>query len=290
MKTNKLTTFCTYLLLLGVATVAQNSYSEPTEFDSFVSPVSNPVNFEDPRILTELRPIYLYHKIDNKFITNGGQVQLFALQARIALTDRLAFIATKDGLVHFQPNSVLNDDTGFANLAAGVKYAFYKDAANDLIATAGLRYEVPTGETSVMQGKGDGILNAFTSIGKGYGKWNLVGGTGFRVPVNHNDSTFYDFDAHVDYNFGWFRPLVELNLTNVLDAGKRLPIADEGQDVFNFGSSESLHKTMLTMAVGARAILTDAITYGIAYQFPVAQGSGTYVTDWRLTTDLTIGF
>ena len=141
-----------------------------------------------------------------------------------------------------------------------------------------------------MQGKGDGIFNVFTSAATAVDKFSFMGGTGFRVPANHNDSTFYDLDAHVDYNLGWFRPLVEANLTNVLDAGHRLPIADEGQDVFNFGSSGSLHKTMLTMDVGARAILSDNVTYGIAYQFPVAQGSGTYVTDWRLTTDLTIGF
>jgi len=28
------------------------------------SPVSNPINFEDPRALTEVRAVYLYHKID----------------------------------------------------------------------------------------------------------------------------------------------------------------------------------------------------------------------------------
>jgi hypothetical protein len=232
----------------------------------------------------------MYHKIDDKFITGGGQVQLFALQARIALNDRLAFIATKDGLIHFQPNSVLNDDTGFANLAAGLKYAFYKDPVDNVIASAGFRYEAPTGETEVLQGKGDGIMNVFTSVAYSLCKWNFMVGTGLRVPVNHNDSTFYDFDAHVDYDLGWFRPLVEVNLTNVLDAGRRLPIADEGQDIFNFGSTESLHKTMLTASAGARAILTDSMTYGIAYQFPLASGAGTYVTDWRLTTDLTIGF
>jgi hypothetical protein len=272
------------------ATIASSSFAESKAFDNFVSPVSNPVNFEDPRTLTEIRPIYIYHKIDDNFVTGGGQAQIFALQARAALTDRLSLIATKDGYVHLQPDSVLNDDKGFANIAAGLKYAFYQDPTNGVIASAGFRYEAPSGEKEVLQGNGDGVFNPFSSVAFSLCKWNFMAGTGFRVPANHNDSTFYDFDAHVDYDFGWFRPLFELNLTNVIDPGRRLPIADEGQDFFNIGSSLSRHKTMLTGAAGARFILSDRVTSGVAYQFPIAQGAGTYITDWRLTTDLTVSF
>lgn len=114
--------------------------------------------------------------------------------------------------------------------------------------------------------------------------------TGLRTPVNHNDSMFFDFDVHVDYDMGWFRPTFELNLINVLNAGNRLPIADEGQDVFNIGSSLSDNKTMLTGVAGARFILADDLNIGATYQFPIAQGSGTYITDWRLTTDLIYSF
>lgn len=32
-------------------------------FDDFVSPMTNPIFFEDPRTLTELRPIYMHHKL-----------------------------------------------------------------------------------------------------------------------------------------------------------------------------------------------------------------------------------
>lgn len=79
--------------------VGNSKLSYADDFDNLISPISNPVNFEDPRSLTEIRPIYVYHSIDDKFITQGGSVQLWALQLRYAIDDRLSVIATKDGYV-----------------------------------------------------------------------------------------------------------------------------------------------------------------------------------------------
>ena len=49
-------------------------------FDSFISPMTNPVFFEDPRQLTEVRGIFLNHKVP--LAAGGGDVQLYAAQAR----------------------------------------------------------------------------------------------------------------------------------------------------------------------------------------------------------------
>lgn len=61
-------------------------------FDDFISPMSNFVFFEDPRTLTELRPIFLSHQLPDSI--GGGDVQLYAAEFRIALTDRLSLIAS----------------------------------------------------------------------------------------------------------------------------------------------------------------------------------------------------
>lgn len=79
-------------------------------------------------------------------------------------------------------------------------------------------------------------------------------------------------------------------MVHVIDAGDRLPIADEGQDFFNLGSSLSKGETMLTGAAGARTTLADNVSWGVVYQFPIARGPGTRITDWRLTTDVTVSF
>ena len=268
--------------------------AQADRLEQIASPVSNPVNFEDPRIQSNIRPIFIYHKIDKDFVTGGGDVRIYALQARYAVSDDLAIIATKDGIVDLNPNSALNDESGLANLGGGVKYALYRDAEEGLILTGGLRMEVPTGAKRVLQGKGKGILNPFVSGAAALGceeyPLNFVAGTGFRVPFSQSDSMFYDLDLHVDTKIGAISPLLELNLVQVLDAGDRLPIADEGQDFFNIGSSKANGKTMLTAAAGARVDLMQQLTWGAAYQFPLVHGEGTRITDWRLTTDLTYSF
>ncbi len=72
---------------------------KPSErcFDDFISPMINFVFFEDPRTLSEIRPIFVHHSLPSTLA--GGSVQLYAMQFRIALTDRLSLIAVKDGFI-----------------------------------------------------------------------------------------------------------------------------------------------------------------------------------------------
>ena len=61
-------------------------------FDDFISPMINFVFFEDPRTLTEVRPIYVYHQTPDRVGTlgvPGGDIHLWAMQIRLALTERL---------------------------------------------------------------------------------------------------------------------------------------------------------------------------------------------------------
>lgn len=151
-----------WLLALGVSAFAAVSISTATAgtasgtvadaaaFDwkaNTIAPVTNPVFFEDPVIRSEIRPIFVYHTIDNNFITRGGHATLYALQLRYAATKRLGLIATLDG--HFDIDSpVLNVD-GWMDLAAGFKYALIDDAANQFILTPGLTFHIPTGDREI---------------------------------------------------------------------------------------------------------------------------------------------
>ena len=50
-----------------------------------------------------------------------------------ALTDRLGFIASKDGYADIDFKGVLPDESGFANISLGLKYAVFWDPAADAI-------------------------------------------------------------------------------------------------------------------------------------------------------------
>lgn len=279
-------------VLSGVAAIVfvGNALAEGTPLDRMISPVSNPVNFEDPRIQSNLRPIFVYHKLDDRFVTGGGDAKIYALQARFAVTDDLAIIATKDGYIDLNPDDVVAKDEGIADIAAGLKYAAWRNEDSSALLSVGLRYEFPLGDEEVLQGQGDGMINPFLSYAAAFDGWNFMAGTGARLRRDDSDSSFWDADLHVDFPVGSFYPLMELNFVHVISAGDRLPIPDEGFDFFNLGSSDADGKTMVTGAVGTRYRFCDNLDFGIAYQFPVTQGAGSRLNEWRVTTDLIYSF
>ncbi len=116
-------------------------------FDDFISPMINPVFFEDPRTLTELRPIYIRHETPNRLGTlglPGGNIQLFAAQFRIALTERLSLIATKDGYIVSDIGGPLGDllDDGWADVSAGLKYNLLRNPDTGTLWSIGGVYEI----------------------------------------------------------------------------------------------------------------------------------------------------
>ena len=68
-----------------------------------------------------------------------------AAELRVALTERLGFIASKDGYAEAEFDQTLADETGFANISVGLKYAVINRPADETILTIGLEYEPPTG-------------------------------------------------------------------------------------------------------------------------------------------------
>jgi hypothetical protein len=267
-----------FAVILGASVVSAES-----RLDGMISPVTNPVQFEDPRSQTTVRTLFMYHKIPSDFITGSGDIQLWAAQVRLALTDRLSFLATKDGYIQINSDQVLDDSEGAANLAGGLQYSFYKDDERGRIATAGLRYEWQTGDPAVFQGTGDGSIAPHLSGAIALGDFNVMGYTDLRLGLNDEDSDFWDLSLHADYKISNFYPSLELNLVHVVDAGNRLPLAGEGFDLVNFGSGDSEGSTVVTLGVGGRYRATEWLDVGASYEFPVTDREDVFA--WRLTVD-----
>ncbi len=310
--------------LLGVVVAVSGGAAVAAEdpFVVFQTPITNPTNFEDPRVLSDLRPIYIRHHISDDFAGNvldGGHVDVFALQMRFAVTERLAIIATKDGYVLVRPNDpvqgVVENSDGWANLAFGAKYNFWRDADLRALATGGLRYEAPSGNAQGLQGpvflsnaladRGNGLLNPFVSGLWGTENLHLMGYTGFRFPLSDVDSMFFDLSLKADYTLpeltfakpewkvGALSPTIELNRNQTLRGGDRIPLSDEGFDFFNLGSSKAGGNGVVTMGFGARWRFVDdldifgrtgGVDIGAAYELPLSSNNDVF--DWRVTTDL----
>ena len=161
--------------------------------DRYVPPLTNPIFNETPYITTEARPFYFHHELPDGFVTDGGNVDLIALQLRLALTERLGFIATKDGYADFHFDSVLPDEDGFANIAFGFKYAIISEPEDDAILTAGLRYEIPINDLESggieLGGDGDGFLNPFVTGAIAFGDLGLQASLGANLALDQDART-----------------------------------------------------------------------------------------------------
>jgi hypothetical protein len=253
-----------------------------------IAPVTNPIFFEDAVIRSEIRPIFAHHRIDDGFL-GGGEAQLYAMQIRWAVTDRLAIIATQDGYLDVSNNAIGNPN-GWMDLALGVKYAVIDNEPAQFILTPGLTFHVPTGEQDVFQGRGGGEFNPFVSVQKGFGDFHLSGNLGVRIPVVSNEqSTMLHYSLMADYyTCRWFIPFVTFNAWTVLDEGNNIGLTSEGYDVINFGSRGASGVTQGLLGVGFRSRILDQVDLGFAYEKAVIQPVG--LTDDRFTFDICIRF
>src|SRR5262249_38213737 len=77
---------------VGVGQGNRPLFQSDHTFDSFISPISNPFYFEDPRSLTELRPVFFWQWAPRgNPIYHGSDIEYLGLQARLAVTDVLSF-------------------------------------------------------------------------------------------------------------------------------------------------------------------------------------------------------
>lgn len=194
-----------------------------------VAPMSMPYLFEDPYITTNINVVGIYHNFPEDSIFDGGEAGVIAVQARVAITDRLAFIATKDGYTILRPdNSQLDNEEGFMDITAGFKYAVIDDRESGLIVSPSLRYEVPVGNAKVLQGFGDGVLIPAVSVGWGPENIHLIADLGAQIAMDdekNGSSLFYNI--HLDQAFevdfvpgaDFIVPFIELNGISYVNSG-----------------------------------------------------------------------
>ena len=285
------------LALAATTTYVNAADNAASWLDNTISPVSNPIFFEDPKITSEVHPFYMYHMLPNTIhfagggsAPLGGKVQVMAVQLRYAVNDRLAIIATKDGYIEFQPSQTLGHKYGWGDLAAGLKYAVINDTENQLIVSPGLTITVPTGSTEAYQGRGSGVWNAFVSAEKGFGNLHVTGNLGFNVPNNLAEQTAQiHYSAQVDYYVcQWFIPFGAVNGYTIFNNGRRnivegVPLNTELYDLINSGSTDAAGTTQLTVGGGFRTRLTKDVDFGVAYEAGVVHPVGIF--DSRVTAD-----
>ncbi len=296
-------TLITLAVALAAAT-SENTFAADHEADwkaGLISPVANPIYFEDARITTEMRPIFIQHWLPDTFkfaggsAPLGGEARVYALQLRYAINDRLAFIATKDGYIEFKPNHTLTEQHGWADLAAGFKYALVDDAQKQLLITPGLTITLPTGDKDVFQGDGSGEWNFFVSAVKGWSDLHLLGNLGFRIPNNSGEQTSQlHYSLQLDYRTcDYFIPFIVFNGYTVLSEGDdkllgAVPLNTEMYDLANFGSTNAKGTSQLTIGGGFRSKLTDRLDVGVAYEAGIGDSKGIF--DKRLTVDMIVSF
>ena len=253
--------------------------------DRTISPVSNMLYFEDPILRNELRPAFIYHRIDDDFITGGGEAFLAGAQLRFNVTDRLQLIANKGGYLWIDPE-VGPKRSGWANLVVGAKYVAIDSEENQFIFTPGITYEIPLGEREIFHGTGDGIVNVFASAEKGWGDFHLTGYAGYQQALDTDaNSSIFQFNVQADYWVNrYFIPFVTYSSWTVTDAGNAFPINSEGYDTINFGASGADGETQATVGLGFRSRVADNMDLGIAYQWAVLSPEGLF--DDRITVDV----
>ena len=292
----------------GSVTYSEDSAPDLNQaFENVRRPISNPTMFDLALPTTNIHPIFMHHTLPNSVSTTlgnlpmGGDVQVYALQFEYAFTDRLSLVATKDGYVDINAGNqaLWSDEEGFANLGAGLKYAFIYDPVNEFVLSGSAVLELPTGNDDVFQGQGDGMVNLIVSGLKMYDELQLAGAAGARLAVSDEQSSSSFVSAHVSYEVSkWFIPLVEMNWHHVLDAGNgdtafnaqaggAVPAVAtfEGSDLLNFGASNSnQNRDLVTAAIGFRSRVLDNLDLGAAYEFPLTDSKES-VIDSRITLD-----
>ena len=257
---------------------------QPSErgFDDFISPITNPVFFEDPRNLTEARAIFFQHKVP--LAAGGGDVQLYAMQLRARLSENVSLIAVKDGYIT-STNPLVQD--GWADLGAGLKFNLLLDHQAGRLLSGGFTFELPTGESDPLQGNGDGELNLFMSGARRIGcRSQFMAASGLRVPMNRTDESMSSyFSSHVSTRV---RPrlhlLAELNWFHWLQAGQDGAVPGvEGLDAFNFGSPGVAGNDIVTSAAGLKFKPNRSQEIGFAFEFPLTERRD--IINNRLTVD-----
>jgi hypothetical protein len=264
---------------------SDHAFDNACNAGDLISPVSMPFLFEDPRALTEVRPLFFYQTSPNRNPAfSGGSSEFYGIQARVAFTERWSLVISELGLVSLQPHDSdvgLTDKTGFAEVRLGPKWTFYRDEQAGRVAAAGVAFDIPAGDKSVFQNTGSLSLDPYVTFGQtfgrsSYGTFNVLAAAGFWFSVDDERTDYIHAHLHLDYdvaNLHRIYPLIELNWLHTTSFGKANQfVGTEGADLVNFGSnSYDGKRDLVTLALGARYKFggSDHYQVGTSFEFPL---------------------
>ena len=281
-------------------------------WEGFHKPIVAPYLFEDPFITTGIYPYYVHHEFGGRSALQGGRAHVAAVQIRVALTDRLAFVATKDGRAWLRPgNPLLDDQQGWLNIGGGLKALLYEDIEQQFLVAGTLRFEFDSGSSDVFQDHGDGLVIPSVSFAWGEGPFHVIGDLGGQIPLDGGDQSSSIFThIYADIEVApFFTPFVQISGIHWVDGGNgqlpvdlnigvTLPIDTvqdvlgtgrfEGADVWNLGSRRVSGLQLWTAALGFHVPLAEHVTFSAAYERPISHHHGVFKQ--RLTTALAIEF
>lgn len=247
-----------------------------------VHPITAPYYHEDAFVTTDLRAWYLNHQFPNNSPIGGGDAKVYALQIRAALTESLQFVAYKDGYAQFDSGAV--DDSGWNDVAAGLKWAFVQDWERDFHAAAGLGYELPVGSEDVLQD--DAELRVWAGANKGFDRLHLgfvVNGlfaTGSEDDLG--DSDRLSWHLHADYFVNeWVSPVVEVNGYMTLNEGDNTPLPFSGVDVANLGGGDG--EDVISAALGGEIRPCEGLGLRAAYEAPLTDNEDLFGYRWTIS-------
>jgi hypothetical protein len=267
--------------LEGLWDTCREKFRSDHAFDGFISPVTSPFLFEDPRSLTEVRPVFIYQKVPSaQPDLEGGSLTYFGVQGRLAITERWSFVIHKLGGLSLNPreSSLLDGETGFAELWLGPKYTFIRNEQTGSLWAGGLQFQIPVGSSGVFQNTGSLSLVPYATYGQNLfpnlriGSVNALVNTGYAFSTTRERSDYYFLNGHLDLDVcNWHRiyPLAELNWLLYTTNGTSVPIGSEGRDLINFGA-QAKGKGLLTGALGARLKISESAQLGAAFELPLA--------------------
>ena len=259
------------------------------DFDRFISPISNPFYFEDPRSLTEARGIYLDNDLPASI--GGGYANVWAGQFRVRVADRWSVIAPRVGYLDVQQPDDDESPTGLIKSPIGFKWNFLRDAERQSLVSGGATYFL-TGSSDAGSNFGHGDFNFYLTGGQEIitrGHW--LSSLGVRIPTDNDMGTQLGYWSNQwDYEvvsrwygvfgvnwFHWF------NSASVFDDNKVT-----GLDLLNLPAQDVAGVDVVTAMAGIRWKPTSHVECGTGIEIPLS--ARTDLLNRRVYADLIFRF
>lgn len=242
------------------------------EFDHFISPISNPFFFEDPRALTEVRGIFIANTLPATI--DGGGANVWAAQARGRITENLSVIAPRIAYLDVLQADDEGAPQGFLSAPVGVKATLFRDAERQFLLSGGTTFFI-NGEESAISNFGDGDFHFFLTGGaRLFERAHWLSGSGFRIPVNRQAGTqLWYWSNQWDYELrGGLHPLFGVNWFHWMSsAGGGFPTDLNALDLINLPNNDAAGQDVVTSVVGLKWKPGPHLEVGVGFEFPLTQ-------------------